>query len=37
MPASWFQNLNPVFIILLTPVFAAFWLYAEKRWEIPVW
>ena len=36
VPASWFQNLNSLFIILLTPAFAAFWLYAEKRWEIPV-
>ena len=36
VPASWFQNLNPFFIIVLTPVFAAFWLYAEQRWEIPV-
>jgi POT family proton-dependent oligopeptide transporter len=36
VPASWFQNLNPAFIIILTPVFAAFWLYAEERWEIPV-
>ena len=36
VPASWFQNLNPFFIIVLTPVFAAFWIYAESRWEIPV-
>jgi POT family proton-dependent oligopeptide transporter len=36
VPASWFQNLNPFFISLLTPAFAAFWIYAEKRWEIPV-
>ena len=36
VPASWFQNLNSLFIILLTPAFAAFWIYAEKRWEIPV-
>jgi proton-dependent oligopeptide transporter, POT family len=36
VPASWFQNLNPLFIILLTPAFAAFWIYAERRWEIPV-
>ena len=36
VPASWFQNLNSLFIILLTPFFAAFWIYAEKRWEIPV-
>ena len=36
VPASWFQNLNALFIILLTPVFAAFWIYAEQRWTIPV-
>lgn len=36
VPASWFQNLNALFIILLTPAFASFWIYAEKRWEIPV-
>lgn len=37
VPASWFQNLNPAFIILLTPVFAAFWLYAQSRkWDISV-
>ena len=36
VPASWFQNLNALFIILLTPVFAAFWIYAERRWTIPV-
>lgn len=36
VPASWFQNLNALFIILLTPAFAAFWIYAEQRWTIPV-
>ncbi len=36
VPASWFQNLNALFIILLTPVFAAFWIFAEQRWTIPV-
>ncbi|MBD9528453.1 peptide MFS transporter [Paracoccus sp. PAR01] len=37
VPASWFQNLNPAFIVLLTPLFAAFWLTAQKRkWEISV-
>ena len=36
VPTSWFQNLNALFIILLTPVFAAFWIYAENRWTIPV-
>ncbi|MBE9639960.1 peptide MFS transporter [Salipiger mangrovisoli] len=37
VPASWFQNLNPAFIILLTPLFAAFWTWAQDRgWEISV-
>ncbi|MDS9469201.1 peptide MFS transporter [Paracoccus sp. MBLB3053] len=37
VPASWFQNLNPAFIILLTPLFAAFWLMAQRRgWDISV-
>jgi proton-dependent oligopeptide transporter, POT family len=36
VPASWFQNINALFIILLSPVFAAFWIYAESRWTIPV-
>ena len=36
VPASWFQNLNSLFIILLTPAFVAFWIYAEERWTIPV-
>jgi POT family proton-dependent oligopeptide transporter len=36
VPASWFQNLNSLFIIILTPAFAAFWIYAEERWTIPV-
>ncbi|MCA0998031.1 peptide MFS transporter [Alloyangia pacifica] len=37
VPASWFQNLNPAFIILLTPLFAWFWTRAQDRgWEISV-
>ncbi|MTH79722.1 peptide MFS transporter [Paracoccus aestuariivivens] len=37
VPASWFQNLNPAFIILLTPVIASFWIFAQNRkWEISV-
>lgn len=37
VPASWFQNLNPAFIVLLTPAIAGFWIYAQKRgWEISV-
>lgn len=30
-PASWFQSLNPVFIIVFAPVFAAFWVMLGKR------
>ena len=26
MPASWLQSVNPLFIIILAPVFASFWL-----------
>ena len=25
IPASWFQSVNPLFIVALTPIFAAFW------------
>ncbi|MBL9036894.1 MAG: peptide MFS transporter [Archangium sp.] len=31
VPASWFQNLNPVFIVLLGPVFSAIWTGLAKR------
>ena len=27
IPAGWFQSLNPAFIVLLGPAFAAFWLW----------
>lgn len=27
IPSGWFQSLNPVFIVLLGPLFAAFWLW----------
>jgi POT family proton-dependent oligopeptide transporter len=30
-PASWFQSLNPLFIILLAPVFAWLWVALGKR------
>ncbi len=31
MPASWFQSVNPLFIILLAPVFAWLWVALGKR------
>ncbi|MEZ0470866.1 peptide MFS transporter [Luteimonas salinilitoris] len=31
MPASWLQSINPIFIILLAPVFAAIWLRLGAR------
>jgi proton-dependent oligopeptide transporter, POT family len=30
-PAGWFQSLNPIYIILLAPVFAALWVTLAKR------
>ncbi len=31
VPASWFQSLNSIFIIILAPLFAFFWLKLGKR------
>jgi len=31
MPSSWFQNLNPAFILLFSPVLAALWLFLAKN------
>ncbi|WDF83430.1 peptide MFS transporter [Lacticaseibacillus pabuli] len=31
IPASWFQSLNPLFIILYTPFFARLWMKLGKR------
>jgi POT family proton-dependent oligopeptide transporter len=31
MPASWLQSVNPVFIIVLAPVFGSFWLWLGSR------
>jgi POT family proton-dependent oligopeptide transporter len=31
IPASWFQNLNPFFIIVLTPFIAKFWVSMQAR------
>lgn len=35
MPASLLQSINPLFIILLAPVFARLWIWVSKR-EIPL-
>lgn len=34
-PASWFQSLNPLFIIMLAPVFAWLWVWLNKRGKEP--
>jgi POT family proton-dependent oligopeptide transporter len=31
IPASWLQSVNPIFIILLAPVFGSMWVALEKR------
>lgn len=35
IPATWFQNVNSIFIVLLAPVFAAIWLSLAKRGANP--
>jgi len=35
IPATWFQNINSIFIVLLAPVFAALWLKLAKRGANP--
>ncbi|MFI2812323.1 MULTISPECIES: peptide MFS transporter [Microbulbifer] len=35
IPASWFQNVNPMFIIILSPFFAALWINLGKRMITP--
>jgi POT family proton-dependent oligopeptide transporter len=34
-PSTWIQSVNPVFIILLAPVFAALWLALNRRGKEP--
>ena len=34
-PSTWFQSINPLFIIILAPVFAAIWLALAKRLKEP--
>ncbi len=31
MPTSWLQAVNPIFIILLAPVFGSLWVWLERR------
>jgi len=35
LPTTWLQNVNPFFIITLTPFFAAFWIWLGKRMMTP--
>ncbi|MDF4251047.1 oligopeptide:H+ symporter [Streptomyces sp. WMMB303] len=34
-PSTWFQSINPLFIILLAPLFAALWLSLNRRGKEP--
>ena len=31
MPAGWFQNINPIMIVVLAPVFGWFWVWLARR------
>jgi POT family proton-dependent oligopeptide transporter len=35
MPASWFQSVNPIWIVSLAPVFAWLWVFLAKRDKEP--
>jgi POT family proton-dependent oligopeptide transporter len=35
IPASQFQSVNPLFILLFAPLFSALWLYLERRHKDP--
>jgi len=37
IPTTWFQNANSTFIILLSPFFAAFWVWLGKRMVSPAY
>ncbi|MEO0575523.1 MAG: peptide MFS transporter [Pseudomonadota bacterium] len=37
IPTTWFQNANSTFIILLSPFFAAFWIWLGKRMVSPAY
>ena len=31
MPSSWFQNLNPAFILIFSPILAGLWIFLDNR------
>ncbi len=35
VPTSWLQSVNPIFIIILAPVFGSLWVWLEKRQSDP--
>lgn len=35
VPATWFQSLNPVFIVLFGPLFSALWIWLARRHREP--
>lgn len=35
IPASWFQIINPVFIVLLAPLFSMFWIWLSEKGNNP--
>jgi POT family proton-dependent oligopeptide transporter len=35
VPASWFQSLNPVFIVVFGPLFSALWIWLARRHREP--
>ena len=35
VPTTWFQSLNPAFVVLLSPLFAAIWLALGRRGKEP--
>ncbi len=35
MPTTWLQNVNPFFIIVLTPFFALMWIRIGQKWVTP--
>lgn len=36
VPASWFQSVHPLFVLLVAPLFARLWLRAGPRVDVPV-
>ncbi|MGA4850170.1 peptide MFS transporter [Streptomyces sp. G5(2025)] len=36
VPASWFQSVHPLFVLMVAPLFARLWLRAGPRVDVPV-